>query len=228
MFIPLHDTNPLVHVRFQWMTIAIIIVTSLIFVLFQSGLPMVTDKAIVLSYGMIPAVVNDVRELSPHLVRIPEEMSYLSYAFLHGGWMHLIGNMLFIWVFGDNVEDALGHIKFLIFYLACAAAGAWTHALMAPNSTAPLIGASGAAAGIVGAYLMLHPHVRVWVLALGRIPLPLPAFLVLGAWGAFQVFNALTDTQGNVSWWTHIGGMLAGCLLVVIMRRKGVPLFDKA
>ena len=116
--------------------------------------------------------------------------SLVTYAFLHGSWMHLGGNMLFLWVFGDNVEDALGHGRFLVFYLLCAAAAGYGHALTEPVSIAPLIGASGAVAGVIGAYLVLHPKVRVWVLAFGRLPLRLPAAWVLSAWIAFQLVMA--------------------------------------
>jgi hypothetical protein len=129
-------------------------------------------NAAVLGLGFIPSVVNDIAELPPSLVLVPEDATYVTYSFLHGGLLHLGSNMLFLWVFGDNVEDAMGHIRFLIFYFACAAAGAFAHALLLPASENPLIGASGAVAGVVAAYLMLHPKVRVWVLVLGRIPLP--------------------------------------------------------
>ncbi|MBC7337746.1 MAG: rhomboid family intramembrane serine protease, partial [Clostridia bacterium] len=129
--------------------------------------------------------------------------------------------------FGDNVEDALGHIRFLIFYLACAAAGALFHALVAPLSQAPLIGASGAVSGVVAAYLMLHPKVRIWVLVLFRFPLPLPAFVPLAFWIGQQFFMLLADGETNVSWGAHVGGILAGAILVLFMRRRGVPLFDR-
>jgi hypothetical protein len=118
---------------------------------------------------------------------VPEEATYITYAFLHGDIFHLGGNMLFLWVFGDNVEDALGHLRFLLFYLLCAAAGALMHGLLGPDSQVPLIGASGAVAGVVAAYLMLHPRVKVWILAFGRIPLRIPAYIALGLWILFQL-----------------------------------------
>jgi len=135
--------------------------------------------------------------------------------------------MLFLWVFGDNVEDALGHIKFLIFYCACAAAGALAHGLLDVQSEAPLIGASGAVAGIIGAYLLLHPKVWVWVLVLGRFPLRLPAAILLVFWIGMQFYMVFAMSEHSVSWAAHIGGFFAGAILVLFMRRKGVPLFDR-
>src|SRR5690606_23904954 len=109
-------------------------------------------------------------------------LTLLSYMFFHGDILHLAGNMLFLWVFGDNVEDALGHFRFLIFYLACGVAGGLVHTLMLPSSDIPLIGASAAVAGVIAAYLMLHPRVRIWVLVLRFIPIRISAATALGAW----------------------------------------------
>lgn len=228
MFIPLHDGNPLRFVRFPYMTTAIVVVTTLIFVLFESGIVIDALNASALAFGVVPAVLTREAALPTELDLIPGSATLFTYAFLHGDWMHLIGNMLFVWVFGDNVEDALGHLKFLVFYLLSAAGAALTHILMAPASEAPLIGASGAAAGIIAAYLMLHPDVKVWILALGRIPLRIRAVWVLGAWIAFQLFSLLTASPDDqIAWWAHIGGLLTGAALIVVMRRPGVPLFDR-
>jgi membrane associated rhomboid family serine protease len=158
---------------------------------------------------------------------VPEAATYITYSFIHTGFWHLAGNMIFLWVFGDNVEDAMGHLRFLVFYLACAAAGALCHGLLSTASEAPLVGASGAISGVVAAYLMLHPRVRVWVLVFFRVPLPLPAFIPLLFWVGQQFFMLLADANGNVSWGAHVGGIIAGALLVFILRRPGVPLFDR-
>ena len=173
-------------------------------------------------------LVFDHAELPPELVLIPEDLSYVTYAFLHGDFFHLAGNMLFLWVFGDNVEDALGHLKYLIFYLASAAAGAWLHGIMDPNSEMPLIGASGAVAGVVTAYLMLHPRVKVWVLILMRLPLRIPAWIPIALWIAFQFVMFLAAGEDQVSWAAHVGGIVAGGVMVLFLRRRGVPLFDRA
>jgi membrane associated rhomboid family serine protease len=162
-------------------------------------------------------------------VAVPESVTLLSYMFLHGDIFHLLSNMLFLWVFGDNVEDAMGHTKFLVFFLLCGLAGGLAHAAMQPASKLPLIGASGAVAGVIGAYLLLHPRVLVWVLAFRFIPLKIPAALVLGVWVATQVIMVFVTQAGpeQVAWWAHIGGFLAGAVLIVLFRRPGVPLLDR-
>ncbi len=229
MFIPLHDTNSLQNIRFQYVTIGIIAVNVLIWIVL--GTPAISDpetaRAAAVSFGFIPSVVNDLKTLPPEFLVLPDWTSYVTYAFLHADFMHLAGNMLFLWVFADNVEDAMGHGRFLVFYLASAAAGAWMHALILPASDSPLIGASGAAAGVIGAYLMLHPNVKVWVLALGRIPLRLKAIWALGAWIAYQLGMMIFASDGQVSWSAHVGGAAAGIVLIIFMRKPGIPLFDR-
>ena len=229
MFIPLSDGNALKHIKLQFVTLIIIAANCLVFLVMGTPAFLSPEaiQAAAYSYGFIPAVVNGYQVLPPDLVRIPETLTFLSYSFFHGDFMHLAGNMLFIWVFGDNIEDALGHFKYLLFYLACVAVGALAHSLMDPQSAVPLIGASGAAAGIVGAYILLHPKIRIWILALGRIPLRIPAVFVLGAWILFQFYAFATDPNGQVSFAAHIGGILAGMVLIVFFRRRGVALFDR-
>jgi membrane associated rhomboid family serine protease len=135
--------------------------------------------------------------------------------------------MLFLWVFGDNVEDSMGHVRFLAFYLACGVFAGLFHSWMLPDSEMPLIGASGAVAGVIAAYLMLHPHVSVWVLAFKIIPLRITAGLALGIWIALQIVMIAVADVGPTAWWAHIGGLIAGAVLILFMRRPGVPLFDK-
>jgi membrane associated rhomboid family serine protease len=147
--------------------------------------------------------------------------------FIHGDILHLSGNLLFLWVFGDNVEDALGHVKFLVFYLVCGVAAGLAHAVMQPDSSIPLIGASGAVAGVIAAYLILHPRVRVWVLVFRFIPVRITAALALGAWILTQIVMLLLPEGDLVAWWAHVGGLMAGAALVLIMRRRGVRLFDR-
>ena len=226
MFIPLHDANRLRHIRRQYVTFGLIIANCVVFALTALG-PQQFTEAAMMGLGYIPSTIFDLAERPDEMVLVPDDATYITYAFLHGDIWHLGGNMLFLWVFGDNVEDALGHVRYLIFYLACAAAGAWLHGILAPESQAPLIGASGAIAGIVAAYLMLHPRVKIWVLALGRIPLRLPAWIVLALWIAFQFSMIALMPEDQVSWAAHVGGILAGAVLVLILRRRGVPLFDR-
>lgn len=227
MFIPLHDANHLRHIKLQYVTLGLIIANVAVFLLVNLGLPTEALEVTVVSLGYTPAVVNDIRELSPELVLIPEELSLVSYAFLHADFMHLATNMLFLWVFGDNVEDALGHVRYLVFYCLCAVAGALAHGLVDPASASPLIGASGAVSGIIAAYLVLHPRVRVWVLAFGRIPLPLPAWIPLSLWIVLQFVMIVAMPDDLVSFAAHGGGAVAGFVLVLVMRRRGVPLFDR-
>jgi membrane associated rhomboid family serine protease len=227
MFIPLHDANKLKHIDLQYVTIGLIVANVLVYGLVNLSLLVGSVEAAAYSFGYIPAVVNDFAELPANEVYIPEEFSLVSYAFLHADFMHLAGNMLFLWVFGDNVEDAMGHIRYLVFFALSAAAGALAHGLIDPSSQAPLIGASGAVSGILGAYLVLHPKVWIWVLFLGRIPLRLPAVIPLVLWILYQFAAIVLFAEEEVSWAAHAGGALAGMVLVLFMRRRGVPLFDR-
>ncbi len=227
MFVPLHDENTLKSIRFQWVTLALILINIVVYVFETVRL----DEVAIASFAIIPKELFDTSLLpvATETVgpRYPEQLTLLTYMFFHGDILHLAGNMLFLWVFGDNVEDALGHIKFLFFYLACGIAGGLVHAWIEPSSEVPLIGASGAVAGVIAAYLMLHPRVRVWVLALKAIPLRISAAFALGVWILIQVVMVLVPQMGPVAWWAHIGGLIAGAVLVVFLRRPGVPLFDR-
>lgn len=227
MFVPLHDENSLESIRFQFVTIALIVANVAIYLLEMNGMP----DAVIASFAIVPVELLDTSALpipadptqGPH---VPENLTLLSYMFFHGDLLHLIGNMLFLWVFGDNVEDAMGHIKFFFFYIICGVVAGLVHALVLPTSPVPLIGASGAVAGVIAAYLVLHPKVQVWVLALKAIPLRISALFALGAWVALQVVMVMLPQVGPVAWWAHIGGLAAGAVLIVFMRRPGVPLFD--
>jgi len=231
MFIPLQDDNPLVSIRFQFVTVTLILINVAVFVLFQSGLVFDMGTGGMAALAIIPCQLfgDSCLAAGPHVALlgdIPEWLTPVTYMFLHGSWMHLIGNMLFLWVFGDNVEDAMGPLMFLAFYLLCGVSAGYAHSYMMAGSASPLIGASGAVAGVIAAYLMLHPNVTVWVLALGVISLHLRAVWVLGSWVAMQVFNILAAHGGNTAWWAHIGGLATGALLVLVMRRRGVKLFQ--
>lgn len=143
--------------------------------------------------------------------------------FMHGGWMHLIGNMLYLWIFGDNVEDRLGHAKFLIFYILCGIAATFAQVLVDPNSNIPNLGASGAIAGVLGAYLLMFPRGSVRVL-MGRAIIPMPALIVIGFWALLQFLNGFgavvateQTTGGGVAYMAHVGGFVAGLVLAVLM-----------
>ncbi|MCB1805755.1 MAG: rhomboid family intramembrane serine protease, partial [Candidatus Competibacteraceae bacterium] len=160
------------------------------------------------------------------IVRLPAEITLLTYMFLHTDIWHLLGNMLFLWVFADNIEDAMGHFRFALFYLLCGIAAGLCHGLFEADSIAPLIGASGAAAGVLGAYLLLHPKVKILVLLFGRLPLVLPAYVLIAGWVGLQLF-ALFYSDENISWWAHIGGFLVGAALLPLLRDKSIPLLDR-
>ena len=233
VFVPLHDRNPLKSISFQYVTVALIFINFFVFIVFQSDLvlPVTRDAE---SFAVVPIelfsrglLVSDHVLVPQGAVRVPERLTLVTYMFFHGGWIHIIGNMAFLWVFGDNVEDAMGHIRFIMFYIMCGIAAALAHAWAQPQSSVPLIGASGGTSGIIAAYLMLHPKVKVWVLALWRIPIRITAFWALGFWVALQFFSLFISTEENVAWWAHIGGLAAGAVLILFMRRPGVLLFDR-
>lgn len=224
MFLPLHDRNPIRHVRFPYVTYGLMAVTILSFA-FQSALPPRAFEQATIDFGMIPIVV---RNLYPQPVPwLPDWATLVTYMFLHASWLHLLSNMLFLWVFGDNIEDALGHFKFLVFYIACAVLAALAHLLANWDYNGPLVGASGAVAGVMGAYILLYPHARVFVLAriVIPIPLPIPAFWMLGFWIGTQLFFVLIGSDEPVSWWAHLGGFVAGMVLAALLRRRDVPLW---
>ena len=208
------------------MTIGLIVANVLVFVLTSLGSEAFTTAAVV-GLGYIPSTLYDIAERPPEWALVPDYATYITYAFLHSDIFHLGGNMLFLWVFGDNVEDALGHFRYLIFYLLCAIAGAVVHGMAVPDSQAPLIGASGAIAGVVAAYLVLHPEVKIWVLAFARVPLRLPAYILLVLWIGFQLVMFLAGGEDQISWGAHVGGIVAGAILVLILKRRDQPMLDR-
>ena len=195
-------------------TIALIILNGLIF-FYQISLGQEFEYFII-KLGAIPYEITHQSELTPEAA-FPVNMTLLTAMFLHGGWFHIIGNMLYLWIFGNNIEDKLGHFKFIIFYLLSGIIASLVYILTNPNSTIPMVGASGAIAGVLGAYLLKFPKARVltlifigWFIRIVKIP----AFYVLGFWFIIQLINGLPalgqDVSGGVAWFAHIGGFLAG------------------
>ena len=225
MFLPLKDENPLRVVAFQRVTVTIIALCVAAF-LWQFTLPN-GGLAFIYSYGLIPVVLLGDVSLAPELVRVPAELTVVTSMFLHGGWLHLGGNMLYLWVFGDNVEDAMGHLRYAAFYLLCGITAGLTHAWVEPASEIPMVGASGAISGVLGAYLVLHPRVKVLVLVLFRFAMTLPAYVVLGSYIVLQLLYVYLDAGGNTALWAHIGGFAAGALLIPFFRDRSVPLWDR-
>ncbi|WP_137388295.1 rhomboid family intramembrane serine protease [Rhodoligotrophos defluvii] len=222
MFVPLYDDNPLRVIRFQYVTGALVGLNLLIFLLTDWRLPAERYDAMVMGLGVIPSVITDQAVLSPDLALIPPSLTLLTYMFIHGGWMHLIGNMLFLWVFGDNIEDIMGSWRFLLFFLFCGVVAALAHVALVPDSNAPLIGASGAVAGVMAAYLVFYPRRRVWILLFLRIPLPMPASFVLIGWLLFQVLSIFVTVNDEVqiAWIAHISGFAVGAIIAYAVRRR--------
>ena len=225
--IPLHDDNP---TRITpYLTIIFLVVCVLVFA-WQLSLGKQVQQA-VYSLGVIPATLFAGKSLPPELAVIPPWMTVVTSMFMHGGWMHLIGNMLYLWVFGNNVEDAMGHKRFILFYLSCGLLAALTQAVFNPDSEIPMIGASGAISGVLGAYVLLHPHARILVIIPIGILIYTPwiaAYWVLGFWFVLQLINSLfsASDMGGVAYGAHIGGFVAGMLLIPFFKYRHVPLFS--
>jgi len=185
---------------------------------FQLLLPPNQLEAFFFQYGVIPAEIT----------RLRDPFSLLTSMFLHGGWLHLIGNMLFLFVFGDNIEDALGHVSYLLFYLLTGIAAALTQVLLNPDSTVPMIGASGAISGVMGAYIVLFPHGKVRALVILGFFIQVvmvPAWVMIGIWFALQLFSGVVSLGGSadaggVAFWAHVGGFVAGAILVWLFRDR--------
>jgi membrane associated rhomboid family serine protease len=216
MFIPLHDDSVLKVIGYHYMTVLIGVVNIAMLVYSEH---IAAGEAVFFSFGAIPALLTDHADLDPALILVPEPVTLLTYMFMHGGWLHLASNLLFLWVFADNIEDAFGHFGFLAFYLFCGVAAAAAHILIFPDSQVPLVGASGAVAGVLGSYLVLFPKARVWVLVFMRLPLRISAYWALLGWLAFQFFAvAVAQDDIQVAWWAHIGGFAAGFAVTWLLR----------
>ncbi|HWJ36454.1 MAG TPA: rhomboid family intramembrane serine protease [Steroidobacteraceae bacterium] len=225
--IPLKDDTPSAHTAYA--TISLIVACCAVF-LWQRSLDSGESRRVVAALGAIPAVLSGNARLPMDLEWIPRYGSMFTSMFLHGGWLHLLGNMLYLWIYGDNVEDSLGHARYLLFYFACGIAAIGAQAWSAPHSAYPIIGASGAISGVLGAYLLLFPRAKVLTLVL--LPfffttLRLPAMLLLLLWFAVQLVSDLAGQDGgsSVAYRAHIGGFLAGMLLVPLLKRRDVRLF---
>lgn len=211
MFFPYRDDNPRILV--PYVTYGIIGINIFVFMI-QFGMELSDPRAavgFVYTFGLIPADFS--------IINIFTSM------FLHGGFAHIIGNLWFLWIFGDNVESALGHSRYILFYLLCGVAAALSQVLINSASTVPMVGASGAIAGVLGAYMIRYPHARVHVLIFVFIfitTIQIPALYVLGFWFLMQLTNGLgtlgVDTTGGVAWFAHIGGFVAGVAIDRINR----------
>jgi membrane associated rhomboid family serine protease len=219
---PLKDDNP--TSSFPYITIAFIIINVVIFVLqvvYESNGTHFTAQFAVIPLRFtsdIPLGLDRITtfKLNPYLTLI-------SYAFMHGGVLHLAFNMLFLWIFGNNIEDALGRIKFIFFYIACGVVAATLHIVMNLDSPAQMVGASGSIAGILGAYLILYPHANIHSLFvfffIVRI-IKVPAVFFIGFWFFIQIMSVTQGTEGSVAWYAHIGGFISGVTLIMVFKSK--------
>lgn len=214
MFIPLKDLNP--RRSYPVVNTALILVNVGVFI-YQLTLPPHAFKAFVLANATVPARIP--AALAGHASLEMAFLPLLTSMFLHSGIAHIAGNMLFLWIFGDNVEDYFGHIPYLFFYLVCGISAGLLHILFNSHSTVPALGASGAISGVMGAYAFLYPRQQVLTLVFIFL-IPLPAVLILGLWFVMQFLegvNALgAGASGGVAWWAHVGGFLVGLFITML------------
>ena len=221
MVFPLYDDNPFKRARVPFVTWSLIALNVAIF-LYQVGVTEVATKAFLASFGATPA---SVLHNAPPAGQVPAEVTLITYMFLHGGWEHIIGNMIYLWVFGDDIEDALGPVRFIIFYLAVGIASAVGFAALNPQSTTPLVGASGAISGILAAYLLLRPCAKVSIFFF-RMIVRVRAFWVIGGWILLQLVYIASQASDGVAYSAHGAGLVAGAILFLILRPAGVPLLQ--
>lgn len=221
--LPLHDDNP--TLRKPVVTVGLILACVAMF-LWQQTLTGGFAERVIYGMGMVPALVLGGYDLPPGMGLVPAWASPVTYQFLHGGWMHLIGNMWFLWVFGNNIEDSMGHVRFVVFYLLTGLVAAAAHIAFNLESGVPIVGASGAISGVMGAYMVLYPRVRVQTLIVLFVfiqVVALPAVVILGLWFALQLLSgvgSLGQIGGGVAFWAHVGGFVAGVVLIKLFERR--------
>ncbi len=220
MVFPLYDENPLKKPVKPYVTWALILLNVAVF-LFEIGSSEHALRAMLATFAVVPAALT--RDVTGGT--LPPEVTLVTSMFLHGGWEHLLGNMIYLWVFGDDIEEALGRARFIVFYLFSGIFAALAFIAFNVRSTTPLIGASGAISGVLAAYLMIRPCAKVSVLVL-RIVVRLRAFWVIGFWVVLQVFLfANAGADDNVAYLAHLGGAVAGAALLLLMKPDGLRLF---
>ncbi len=221
MVFPLYDENPFKKPSLPFITWTLILINVAVFLL-EIGSSQAGLRALLANFGVTPAAVT--REIAGGT--LPPELTLVTSLFLHGGWEHLLGNMVYLWVFGDDIEEALGRVRFLVFYLFCGVLASLAFVAFNAQSTTPLIGASGAISGVLAAYLMIRPCAKVSVLVL-RVVLRVRAFWVIGFWVVLQLYLfANAGADDNTAYLAHIGGAVAGAILLMLMKPDGLRLFE--
>jgi membrane associated rhomboid family serine protease len=221
--IPLRDANP--TRRFPLVTVVFIAVNVAVFV-YQLVLGPRAEESFIRSFALVPSTLF--HPAASAAGAVPAGITLFTSMFLHGGFLHVAGNMLYLWIFGNNVEDAMGRFRFVVFYLLCGVVASYSHTFANERSLTPMIGASGAVSGVLGAYLLLYPRARVLTLiALGFFvrTIEVPAMFILLFWFVLQFLNALVSSGagGGVAWYAHIGGFAAGLALIGLFKRRDVP-----
>ncbi|MEA1996083.1 MAG: rhomboid family intramembrane serine protease [Gemmatimonadota bacterium] len=216
--------------RKPFVTVGLIAINCLVFI-YQVSLPEKETLDLIYLFGAVPAVVTHFPAWGLTGTNHPA-LTLVSSMFLHGGLIHLLGNMLYLWIFGNNVEDSMGHLRFIVFYLACGLIAAAAQVFNAPHSEIPMIGASGAISGVLGAYLVIHPFARVHTLIFIFIfirVVTLPAIIVLGIWFLLQIMSSLyiAPDAAGVAWMAHIGGFIAGMILISFFQKSHRRRFRK-
>ncbi len=220
MVIPLHDDAELKFVRRPVVNWTLLFINVAVFLVVRSeifGDPL----TVIRGFALIPRVLFGEAALAKWIVGPPAPLTLLTSLFFHSGWLHLIGNMLFLYVLGDNVEDAMGSLHYLLFYLTCGVTSGVVFAYAAPDTVTPLVGASGAISGVCAAYLMLYPRAMIFGLA-AIFPIRAPAWMFVGAWIVLQVIHAAFSDQDHVAWVAHLGGIVAGLLLTPMFARRAL------
>ena len=220
MVMPVWDHNPFEWPEPPYVMWALIAINFGIF-FWTAGLPDEQVEAVSQSAGLIPLALTHGGPPGS----LPPPLTLITSMFLHGNFMHVFGNMIFLFVFGDDIEEALGHWRFLTFYLLCGVGAGLAFVLSDPTSTIDLIGASGAIAGVIAAYALFRPCAKVYCL-LGLIPLHLRAYWVIGGWAVWQVIEIAQRENDGVAYWAHVGGLIAGAVLFAVMRPAGIRLFE--
>jgi membrane associated rhomboid family serine protease len=219
LFLPLKDDNP--TNTFPFVTVALILANCFVFY-HQLTLSLPAAQKFIFQWGAIPYQIVHGEVLYGKGL-FPPFLTLFSSMFLHGGFLHLIGNMLYLWIFGNNIEDSLGHFRFLLFYLLTGLGAALAQVFSDPQSTTPMIGASGAVAGVLGAYLLLFPHARILTLMFIFVfirMIRIPALIVLGFWFLVQLLSVTSGFETGVAFFAHIGGFVAGLILVKIFQTQ--------
>jgi len=221
LFLPLKDDNP--TNTFPFVTVGLIVANCFVFY-HQLTLNLPASQRFIFQWGAIPyQIVHGEILYGPGL--FPPVLTLFSAMFLHGGFLHLIGNMLYLWIFGNNIEDTLGHFRFMIFYLLAGLGAGLAQVFSDPQSTVPMIGASGAVAGVLGAYLLLFPRARILTLMFIFIfirMIRIPALIVLGFWFLVQLLSVTSGFETGVAFFAHIGGFVAGLILVKVFQPQKV------